>query len=262
MGGDVGDVGASIAASKNAVENNFAAVVVRAGGMICVRISVCANYVAGTGLAALLGISVVNSLSENDKTNAINAIRSGDSFAIASLTEEQIDFLNKNKNDFLIADFADRIPLIHGQESNSSTSQNNGVDGSSDSNNIAGSGSVVAGGAPGLPPDDDDDKSKVDNKSKSSSGNQQNRKDINNSWDKGTFDSPEKSLKYHFDKHGKEVGALTPDEYLHKARVFSQNLKGAKKVKINSPTPGVIRYYKNGRYIDKLGDKIISFGKQ
>uniref|UniRef100_UPI0011798E3A hypothetical protein n=1 Tax=Gilliamella sp. Nev6-6 TaxID=3120252 RepID=UPI0011798E3A len=116
-----------IAASKNAVENNFAAVVVRAGGMICVRISVCANYVAGTGLAALLGISVVNSLSENDKTNAINAIRSGDSFAIASLTEEQIDFLNKNKNDFLIADFADRIPLIHGQESNSSTSQNNGV---------------------------------------------------------------------------------------------------------------------------------------
>jgi hypothetical protein len=161
-GGDIQDVNTGIAASKNAVENNFAAVVVRAGGMICVRISVCANYVAGTGLAALLGISVVNSLSENDKTNAINAIRSGDSFAIASLTEEQIDFLNKNKNDFLIADFADRIPLIHGQESNSSTSQNNGIDGSSDSNNIAGSGSVVAGGAPGLPPDDDDDK-KQDN---------------------------------------------------------------------------------------------------
>jgi hypothetical protein len=161
-------VNTGIAASKNAVENNFAAVVVRAGGMICVRISVCANYVAGTGLAALLGISVVNSLSENDKTNAINAIRSGDSFAIASLTEEQIDFLNKNKNknDFLIADFADRIPLIHGQESNSSTSQNNGVDGSSDSNNIAGSGSVVAGGAPGLPPDDDDDKSDRNNVSR------------------------------------------------------------------------------------------------
>ncbi|OCG67373.1 hypothetical protein A9G30_05725 [Gilliamella sp. Fer4-1] len=162
-GGDIQDVNTGIAASKNAVENNFAAVVVRAGGMICVRISVCANYVAGTGLAALLGISVVNSLSENDKTNAINAIRSGDSFAIASLTEEQIDFLNKNKNDFLIADFADRIPLIHGQESNSSTSQNNGVDGSSDSNNIAGSGSVVAGGAPGLPPDDDGDNDKRQN---------------------------------------------------------------------------------------------------
>ncbi|WP_176700657.1 VENN motif pre-toxin domain-containing protein, partial [Gilliamella sp. WF3-4] len=157
-GGDIQDVNTGIAAGKNAVENNNLAkatwYLVRPSE-IGVRISVCANYVAGTGLAALLGISVVNSLSENDKTNAINAIRSGDSFAIASLTEEQIDFLNKNKNDFLIADFADRIPLIHGQESNSSTSQNNGVDGSSDSNNIAGSGSVVAGGAPGLPPDDD-----------------------------------------------------------------------------------------------------------
>ncbi|OCG17157.1 hypothetical protein A9G47_09635 [Gilliamella sp. WF3-4] len=188
-GGDIQDVNTGIAASKNAVENNFAAVVVRAGGMICVRISVCANYVAGTGLAALLGISVVNSLSENDKTNAINAIRSGDSFAIASLTEEQIDFLNKNKNDFLIADFADRIPLIHGQESNSSTSQNNGVDGSSDSNNIAGSGSVVAGGAPGLPPDDD----KNNNKSNSTEKIKEKKLDELPNNVKNTFSQYEKN---------------------------------------------------------------------
>jgi hypothetical protein len=131
-------------------------------------------------------------------------------------------------------------------------------------NTLTGVGSSSAGGASGLPPDDDDDKdkSKTGNKSESSSDNQQNRKDIEGSWDKGTFDSPEGSLKYHFDKHGKEVGALTPEEYLHKAKVFSQNLKGARKVKINTPTYGVIRYYKNGKYLDKLGDKIISFGKQ
>ncbi|WP_335340270.1 VENN motif pre-toxin domain-containing protein [Gilliamella sp. WF3-4] len=248
-GGDIQDVNTGIAAGKNAVENNYVAQIAKSslkqGGKICIKNATCRTwateqliYAAGT-----VGISLSASDIDLDKlANIIDDMNDKINLSLGAIGYS--DYLTDKLVDYVLND------------------NNKTVDGSLNSNNIAGSGSVAAGGAPGLPPDDDDDKSKVDNKSKSSSGNQQNRKDINNSWDKGTFDSPEKSLKYHFDKHGKEVGALTPDEYLHKARVFSQNLKGAKKVKINSPTPGVIRYYKNGRYIDKLGDKIISFGKQ
>ena len=86
--------------------------------------------------------------------------------------------------------------------------------------------------------------------------------DKDKSYDKGSFDSPEGSLDYHFNKHGKEVGAENIEQYLRKATEFAKNLRGARTVKLNNPTPGVIRYYKNGKYLDKLGDKIISFGKQ
>ena len=71
------------------------------------------------------------------------------------------------------------------------------------------------------------------------------------------------SLQKHFEKHGKEVSANNEEEYLHKARVFATNLKGAKKVNISGATDGVTRYYKNGKYIDISSDKkIVSFGKQ
>ena len=81
-------------------------------------------------------------------------------------------------------------------------------------------------------------------------------------WNKGTFDTSEDSLMYHFKKHGQEVGASDVEQYLRKAEAFSEQLKGATKKSINHPTPGVTRYYKNGKYIDKIGNQIVSFGKQ
>lgn len=81
-------------------------------------------------------------------------------------------------------------------------------------------------------------------------------------WNKGTFDTPEDSLMYHFKKHGQEVGASDVEQYLRKAEAFSEQLRGATKKSIDYPTPGVTRYYKNGKYVDKIGNQIISFGKQ
>lgn len=81
-------------------------------------------------------------------------------------------------------------------------------------------------------------------------------------WNKGTFDTPEDSLMYHFKKHGQEVGASDVEQYLRKAEAFSEQLRGATKKGINYPTSGVTRYYKNGKYIDKIGNQIVSFGKQ
>ena len=82
-------------------------------------------------------------------------------------------------------------------------------------------------------------------------------------WNKGSFDSYEDSLEYHFNKHGKEVQATSKEQYYRKANEFSKNLKGAKQKNIQGSTAGVTRYYKNGKYIDLAPDgTIISFGKQ
>ena len=59
------------------------------------------------------------------------------------------------------------------------------------------------------------------------------------------------------------VGASDLRQYLRKAKEFARNLKRARKVgRVKGRTPGVIRYEKNGRYIDLApnGD-IISFGE-
>jgi hypothetical protein len=83
-----------------------------------------------------------------------------------------------------------------------------------------------------------------------------------NSWNTiGTFGG--KSLQKHFDKHGKEVGAESVEQYLRKAEAFKQNLKGAKTSRIDGSVEGVIRYKKLGKYIDLAPDgTIVSFGKQ
>lgn len=81
-------------------------------------------------------------------------------------------------------------------------------------------------------------------------------------WSKGSFDTPEESLYYHYEKHGSEVGASSIEQYLNKAQNFSLKLKGARRVELSGATEGVIRYYKNGKYIDMLDDQIFSFGKQ
>jgi hypothetical protein len=80
-------------------------------------------------------------------------------------------------------------------------------------------------------------------------------------WGQGSFDSPEESLQYHFEEHGADVGAQSIQQYLRKAEAFAANLRGATKYPVEGATEGVIRYVKNGRYIDIAPDKtIISFG--
>ncbi|NUF50141.1 VENN motif pre-toxin domain-containing protein [Gilliamella sp. ESL0250] len=242
-GGDIQDVNTGVAAGKNAVENNNLA---RAAWYL----------VRPSEIGAPVSINAVDVLMAEGLTAAESKA------FLESLNLEQRRLIELALVDPMGDQFLeDAVLKTYERYYNDYLKEK---DGNKDNNTLTGVGSSSAGGASGLPPDDDDDKdnSKTSNKSESSSSNQQNRKNVENSWDKGTFDSPEGSLKYHFDKHGKEVGADNIEQYLRKATEFEKNLKGARKVKINDPTPGVIRYYKNGKYLDKLGDKIISFGKQ
>jgi filamentous hemagglutinin len=82
------------------------------------------------------------------------------------------------------------------------------------------------------------------------------------SWGEGSFNSPEESLEWHFEKHGEEVGASTPEEYLQKAEAFKNNLRGARKSSIEGATEDVVRFTKNGKYVDiqTSTGKIVSFG--
>jgi len=80
-------------------------------------------------------------------------------------------------------------------------------------------------------------------------------------WGKGTFESVDESLMYHFRIHGAQVGAMDIEQYVRKAEGFKTNLKGAKKSYPKEGTPGAIRYTKNGKYIILSPDgKILSFG--
>ena len=82
-------------------------------------------------------------------------------------------------------------------------------------------------------------------------------------WNKGSFDNPADSLEWHYKKHGKEVGANNIDQYLRKAEEFVKNLRGAQKYKVDGVVEGVIRYIKNGKYIDLAPDgTIVSFGRR
>ena len=85
---------------------------------------------------------------------------------------------------------------------------------------------------------------------------------LNKKLGKGSFDSIEDSIEHHYKKHGREVEASDVRQYLRKAKEFARTLKRARRVgEVDGPTPGVVRYEKNGRYIDLApnGD-IISFG--
>lgn len=83
-------------------------------------------------------------------------------------------------------------------------------------------------------------------------------------WNKGSYDDAEESLKEHYKKHGKEVGAESEEEYLRKAKEYARTAKkGSTKSKVDGEVEGVIRYKKNGKYIDIAPDgSIISYGKQ
>ena len=87
--------------------------------------------------------------------------------------------------------------------------------------------------------------------------------ELKKKWGKGSFDNVENSIENHFNKHGEEVGASDLRQYLRKAKEFARNLKRARKVGgVDGATPDVVRYEKNGKYIDLApnGD-IISFGE-
>ena len=105
-------------------------------------------------------------------------------------------------------------------------------------------------------------------KSESSKGNgdgKNSQENANSSeWNKGSFDSSQESLDYHFNKHGEEVGAKNTEQYLRKAEEFAKNAKkGSTKSRGRGEVEGVIRYKKNGKYIDIAPDgSIVLFGKQ
>ncbi|MFE6709111.1 hypothetical protein ACFVEL_30125 [Bacillus thuringiensis] len=83
------------------------------------------------------------------------------------------------------------------------------------------------------------------------------------SWSQGSFDHPIESLVYHYNEHGKEVGATSMSQYINKSVAFKTNLRGATVSKVNGKTPNVYRYKKLGKYIDiqKGSNLIVSFGR-
>ena len=93
------------------------------------------------------------------------------------------------------------------------------------------------------------------------SGNSNETIDSGN-WNKGSYDSPKTSLEKHYNKHKDEVGAKSIEQYLRKAQEFARTAKkGSTKSIVSGHTQGVIRYKKNGKYIDLAPDgSIVSFG--
>lgn len=98
----------------------------------------------------------------------------------------------------------------------------------------------------------------------SSSGGSSEGENATNNWNKGSFDSSQDSLDYHYCKHGEEVGATSHEQYLRKAEEFAKTAKkGSTKSYVDGAVEGTIRYKKNGKYIDIAPDgSIVSFGKQ
>ena len=64
--------------------------------------------------------------------------------------------------------------------------------------------------------------------------------------------------------NGDGVGAKNTEQYLRKAEEFAKNAKkGSTKSRVRGEVEGVIRYKKNGKYIDIAPDgSIVLFGKQ
>lgn len=87
-------------------------------------------------------------------------------------------------------------------------------------------------------------------------------------WDRGSFDSPGASLQWHFEKHGKEVGAADVQKYADQANSMFGTVRSDRWTS-GDPVPGetenVRRFRRGNRYIDvyktSSGDRlIISFG--
>ncbi len=76
-------------------------------------------------------------------------------------------------------------------------------------------------------------------------------------WGKGSFHTLAETMRYHFKKHGAEVGATSILQYMRKAEAFARNLTGATR----APVPNGTRYEKGGQYVIKDAQgKIVSYG--
>ena len=73
---------------------------------------------------------------------------------------------------------------------------------------------------PGIPAEEKEESKIIQDKNEGDSEN----KNLNDIWNKGSFDSVEDSIEYHYRKHGKEVGATSLEQYLSGAMSrFSTN---------------------------------------
>lgn len=89
-------------------------------------------------------------------------------------------------------------------------------------------------------------------------------------WDRGSFDSSGASLQWHFEKHGREVGATDVASYAQKARGFYLIVwkdSWGTGTPVPGETPDVKRFTRGPRYMDLYRTSsnqrlIISFGAQ
>ncbi len=84
---------------------------------------------------------------------------------------------------------------------------------------------------------------------------------------KGSFNSVDDSLNYHFGKHGKKLGVSNPKEYANMANNFAGKVlkSGAKPIRaVTGTTPNVYRYEMEGKFIHMVVEKakvmIVTFG--
>lgn len=77
-------------------------------------------------------------------------------------------------------------------------------------------------------------------------------------WTRASFDTTANSIRYHFRRHGHEVGAANVWHYLRQAHSLRRNLRGARRTALDA---GKVRYVKHHRFLilDAQG-KIISYG--
>jgi RHS repeat-associated protein len=82
---------------------------------------------------------------------------------------------------------------------------------------------------------------------------------LSQKWSKGTFETLDESLAYHFEKHGLRAG--TADsllQYLRQADSFAENLQRSRTIRLSE---GATKFIKNGRFLIKdVEGKIVSFG--
>lgn len=87
-------------------------------------------------------------------------------------------------------------------------------------------------------------------------------------WDRGSFDSPGESLRWHFEKHGREVAAPDVETYARQAEGLHRQVRDDRwtaGAPVPGETPEVRRFVRGPRYIDlyrtSSNDRlIISFG--
>lgn len=87
-------------------------------------------------------------------------------------------------------------------------------------------------------------------------------------WDRGSFDSAGESLQWHFEKHGREVGATDVASYARKAEGLYRSVVAdpwSTGAPVPGETPDVRRFTRGARYIDLYRTSsnrrlIISFG--